>query len=510
MKKLVSLTLALLLCVSMLAGCSGGNNDDTTSNDGVIKMGVSSDITSLDPQNHNDTTSAYMTRHIYSNLITLNENNEFVGDLAESWEYVEGSDTQIAFKLVEGVKFHNGDTLTSEDVKFTLERCKTSAKVPHLVSMIESVDVIDELNFIINLTEPSNTIISSLFHSGTGILSKSYTEGLEAEGKSLLDAPMGTGPYKFVSWTPGTSCVLEKFDEYFDETRAAQNEGIEMKVYLEESARTIALETGEIDVCLKVATTDANRIRENSDLVLSDIAATHIEYFGFNCSKAPFDNKLVRQAMNYIVNKSDVVIAATENEARTFGSYISDAAIGYYDTAVEYEYNPEKAKELLAEAGYDESNPLTFTCIVASDTRAKSATVIQAALKAIGVTMNIEQMEASTFYEKCGNGENEAYMAGWIANAEPDNTYRALWTDDGGNNYSHYSNQTVNELVNVAATSLDKDEVENAYKTVLATISDDAVWCPLYSVNSQIAYQADLQGVHNSPIGMHNFYAIHY
>ncbi len=513
MKKLLSLTLALVLCVGMLAGCSGSNNNDNADgaeHDGIIKVAVSSDLTSLDPQNHNDTVSAYMTRHIYSNLVTINENNEFVGDLAESWNYVEGSDTKIAFKLKEGVKFHDGSTLTAEDVKFTLERCQTSTKVPHLVAMIDNVEVVDELNFIINLKYPSNTIISSLFHSGAAILSKSYTEALEAEGKSLLDKPMGTGQYKFVSWTPGTSCVLEKFDEYFDETRAAQNNGIEMKVYLEDSARTIALETGEIDLCLKVPTTDANRIKDNAELALNEVAATHIEYFGFNTQKAPFDNKLVRQAMNYVVNKSDVVIAATEGVASPFDSYISSAAIGYYDTAVKYEYNLEKAKELLNEAGYNESNPLTFTAILSGDARSKSATVIQEALRQIGVTMNIESMEASTFYEKCGAGEQQAYFAGWVANAEPDNTYRALWTDDGGNNYSHYSNPTVNDLVNVSATSLDKAEVENAFKTVLATISDDAVWCPLYQMPSQLAYRAELQGVHNSPIGMHNLYALHY
>ena len=366
MKKLVSLTLALLLCVGMLAGCSGSKNGGAES-DGIIKVGVSTDITSLDPQNHNDTTSAYMTRHIYSNLVTLNDNNEFVGDLAESWAYVEGSDTQIAFKLKEGVKFHDGTTLTSEDVKFTLERCKTSTKVPHLVAMIDNIEVVDEVNFIINLTTPSNTIISSLFHSGTGILSKAHTEKIEAEGKSLLDAPMGTGQYKFVSWTPGTSVVLEKFDEYFDETRAAQNNGLEMKVYLEDAARTIALETGEVDLCLKVPTTDANRIKDNAELELNEVSATHIEYFGFNTQKAPFDNKLVRQAMNYVVNKADVVIAATEGVAAPFDSYISSAAIGYYDTAVKYDFNLETAKALLAEAGYNESNPLTFTAILSCD-----------------------------------------------------------------------------------------------------------------------------------------------
>ena len=513
MKKLLSILLALTLCVGMLAGCSGSksttnektdNSANTTSS--VIKLGVNADITSLDPQNHNDTTSAYMTRHIYSNLVTLNDNNEFVGDLAESWEYVD--DVTVNFTLKEGVKFHNGDVLTSEDVKYTLDRLATSSKVGHLIKMVDNVEVVDDTHFTIHMNTPSNALVSSLFHSGAGILNKAHCEALEAAGKEVADEPMGTGPYKFVSWTPGTNCVLEKFDDYFDESRKAQNDGLEMKIYLEDSARTIALETGEIDLMLKVPSTDANKIRENENLELNSVTSTWIEYMGFNTSKAPFDNKLVRQAINYAVDKAAVVAVATENEGKPFDNYIGAAAIGYYDVAKKYDFNLEKAKELLKEAGYE--NGLEFTAILSNDTRAKSATAIQATLAEIGVTMKIEQMEASTFYEECGNGTQEAFFAGWIANAEPDNTYRALWTTEGGNNYSHYANDKILDLVNIASTSRDKQEVEDSYKEVLETISEDAVWAPLYTLDNQLAYNKDLKGVHNSPIGMHNFYALHY
>lgn len=512
MKKLVSVLLALTLCVGMLAGCSGKKASDSSDNSGsessVIKIGTSTDITSLDPQNHNDTTSAYMTRHIYSNLVRLTADNEFVGDLAESWEYED--DVTVNFTLKEGVKFHDGTTLTSEDVKYTMERLATSAKVGHLIKMIDSVEVVDDLHFTIHMNTPSNALISSLFHSGAAILSKAHCEALEAEGKEVADSPMGTGPYKFVSWTPGTNCVLEKFDDYFDADRAAQNDGIEMKIYLEDSARTIALETGEIDLVTNVPTTDCQKIRDNADLTLDEVTSTHVEYMGFNCSKAPFDNVLVRQAVAHAVDKAAVIAAAMDNEAVVFDNYIGAAAIGYYDTVTTYDYDLEEAKSLLAEAGYDESNPLTFTCILSSDTRAKSATVIQASLAEIGVTMNIEQMEASTFYEECGNGDHQAFMAGWVANAEPDNTYRALWTTEGGNNYTHYANDKILELVNIASTSRDSAEVDAAYQEVLQTISADSIWAPLYTKNSQLAYNAKLQGVYNSPIGMHDFYAIHY
>lgn len=510
MKKFVSMLLALTLCVSMLAGCSGskGGNDASNGGSTVIKMGVSSDITSLDPQNHNDTTSAYMTRHIYSNLVRLNENNEFVGDLAKSWEYVD--DVTVNFELHEGVKFHNGETLTSEDVKFTMERLATSSKVGHLIKMIDNVEVIDDTHFTIHMNTPSNALVSSLFHSGAAILCKSHVEAIEAEGKTVADVPNGTGPYKFVEYITGTSCELAKNEDYFDKDRMPQNDGVKIIVYPEDAARTIALETGEIDLCLNVPTTDAQKIRDNENLELNQVTSTRIEYMGLTTNKAPFDNKLVRQAMNYAVDKEAVVTAATENEAVPFDNYIGAAAIGYYDVVTKYERDLDKAKELLAEAGYDESNPLEFTAYLSSDTRSKSATVIQANLAEIGVKMNIEQMESATFYERCANGEPDAYFAGWVANAEPDNTYRALWTTEGGNNYSHYENDKMLELVNIASTSRDSAEVQAAYEEVLRTISDDAIWVPLYSLDYQLAYQAGLQGVHNSPIGMHDFYGIHY
>lgn len=262
---------------------------------------------------------------------------------------------------------------------------------------------------------------------------------------------------------------------------------------------------------LNVGTSDAKRLRETEGIALDEYGYTNVEYFTGNTQKAPFDNVLVRQAMNYAINKDDCIIAAMNGEATRADSYLSSDAIGYYDTAVKYEYNPEKAKELLAEAGY--ANGFTFTCYVAGDTRARSATAIQANLASIGVTMNIEQMEASTFYERTGNGEHEACMAGWVANAEPDNTYRPLFTSDkagAGGNRAWYMNPEVDKLVDDAAINPDKAAVQKDYEDVLRILSEDAVWCPLYSQKGLVARNEKLQGTHHSSIGMHDFYELHY
>ena len=160
-----------------------------------------------------------------------------------------------------------------------------------------------------------------------------------------------------------------------------------------------------------------------------------------------------------------------------------------------------------------EVDGFSFTCYVAGSTRATTATVIQANLAELGITMNIEQMEASTFYEKTGNGEHDACLAGWVANAEPDNTYRPLFTSansGAGGNRSFYKNPEVDKLVDDAAVNRDKAAVQKDYETILKTLSDEAVWVPLYSPTGLIARNAELKGMTPSPIQMHDFYALHY
>lgn len=201
MKKLVSVLLAGVMCASLLTACGGSSDTGSTggtsaeteaaAGSSIITIGIGGDLTSLDPHNHNDTTSAYATRHIYNNLVKMNENNEFVPNLAESWEFAD--DTTVNFTLKDGVKFHNGETLKADDVKFSLERQMQSPKVGHLLYMIDSIEVTDDLHFTIKMNTPSNALISSLFHSGSAILCKSYTEALEAEGKTIESAPMGCG-----------------------------------------------------------------------------------------------------------------------------------------------------------------------------------------------------------------------------------------------------------------------------------------------------------------------------
>ena len=213
-----------------------------------------------------------------------------------------------------------------------------------LVSMVDSVEVVDDTHFIIHLNTPSNALISSLSHSGCAIFNKAYVEEQLAAGKKIEDAPIGTGPYKFAEWVPGASFTLEKNEDYFDADRKAQNDKLVFKAIPEESARTIALENGELDMLIDVSTNDAGKIRDNSSLALDEYASTWVEYFAQNQEKAPFDDVRVRQAFNHAIKKDDIIVATINNEGTAFNNYIGEAAIGYYDTVATYEYNQVKVK----------------------------------------------------------------------------------------------------------------------------------------------------------------------
>ena len=188
MRRTGKMVLACLLAASAMLTACGGSGDTgsagsagTTTQaaaiggesrkDGIIRVGMSSDITSLDPHANNDVNSSNATRHIYNNLVRVTNDGEVLGDLAESWEFLD--DMTVQFKLKEGVKFSDGTPLTSEDVKFSLERQKASAKVGHLVAMIDTVEVVDDLTFIIHMNQPSNALLTSLAHAGGAILCKS-------------------------------------------------------------------------------------------------------------------------------------------------------------------------------------------------------------------------------------------------------------------------------------------------------------------------------------------------
>lgn len=523
MKKLLALALVLVM-VHSLAACSDRQESAGTSNSNetaesqtpadtaqtpsdastaangdlsrIVVIAESLDITSLDPHGHNDVQSGDVTRMLYDNLVQLDTNNEFVPMLAESWEYTDKN--TVVIKLKANVPFHDGHILNAEDVKFSLEREMKSGFSSHLLTMIKDIEIVDDLTLKLSVTDDSAALMSSLSHLCSGIVPKEYTEKLEAEGKTLSEFPCGTGPYRYDYWNVGSECQILRFDDYYDQEHAAKNAGLKFVYIAEANSRVIALETGTVDVVLQVPSTSVSSIESNSDLKLLRYDSTDLHYLALNCSKAPFDNELLRRAVAYCINRDAIIQVACNGNAKPNFATIGLAAIGYSDPAVKYEYNIEKAKEALAEAGYPDGFEFTISCYQ-GEAFSKAAQVIQASCKEAGITVNIEPMENSALVAKCGGNEHEAGLGWWVANAEPDNTYSPWFSTDligkGGYNWNSYSGPEIEELMQKALLTSDAAERQSYYSQINDFVSEHSIILPLYSEDGMVATRANVDGI---------------
>ena len=261
-------------------------------------------------------------RHIYSRLIEIDENSEIVGDLAESWEQV--SDTEWKFKIHEGVKFHDGTDCTASDVKFSLERAKEMPRVKQYVEQIDSITVEDDHNLPLHLAEPYAPLLAALSHTGTSIVPEA---AVTAQGDAFWENLIGTSPMQFVEWVPNDHYSLKRFDDYFK--GPGKTTSLTLRIMPEGGARTIALETGEIDMSISVDATDVQNVKANKELMALEKTAVSVEYLAMNCEKEPFNDLKVRQAINYALNQQEIIDVVLEGRGQVANSVMNVNIPGY-------------------------------------------------------------------------------------------------------------------------------------------------------------------------------------
>jgi len=525
LKKLFAMMLVLALVVSMISGCAGPgeeedsddpveestevDNEEPTEPDTEevvevkkdIAIALSSDITSLDPQGHNDIKSEAVSFLLFNRLFRLNTDFEYVPDLAESWE--QPSDTEWVIKIKEGVMFHNGNEMTSEDVKFSLDRSMEEAKVEHVLAEVESIEIVDEYTVKITTKTAFAPFLYSLVHAGASILPKEYVESEDA-----FKNPVGSGPYTFVEWVSGDSVVLEKNTDYFDEGNMGQSEKITFRVIPEGASRTIALETGEVDVVQEIPTMDMNKVKDADDLKLYEKSSTRVDFFAMNNEKEPYNNQTVRKAINYAIDKESIMAVAIEGAGVEAKSVLAPSMLGY--KAADYAYDVEKAKELLTDAGYPDGFSTTIT--TSGDDRKRIAQIIQANLMEVGVTAEINMLEWGTFIDMAMAGDHETLILGWTSNPDPDATVTPLYFSDsiGGFNFSRINDPKVDELIVSAREELDLETRKEIYNEFHEYVMDQAPIVPLFVKNNVVGADAALKGVELSPQGLWNIEKIHY
>lgn len=492
MKKRLSRILAMMLAMLMvlsLAACGSGNKDKTDGGSGTPSGSGSykdtltwcqgSDVTSLDPHQGKETPAVQVTCQIFDTLVVVNpETGELEPQIAESWEQTD--DVTYVFKIREGVKFHDGSEVTAADVKFSLERAINSAAVSYIVDFIESVSDNGDGTVTVKTKYPYGPALRNLAIPFAAIVPKALVEADEA---NFILNPVGSGPYQFVEWKQGDHITMKAFDDYYAGKAATEN--LIMRVVPENAQRSIALETGEVDLAYGLSVNDIPKVEDNPDLVANVISSLSCTYISFNLNKAPFDNPLVREALSIAINRQAIVDTINSGVGEPADAIIAPGVFGYYSTGVP-EYNPERAKELLAEAGYPNGFSTTLW-VNENQGRIEICQAIMAMLMDIGVECKLESMEFGSYISRTSAGEHELACFGWTTSSgDADYTYYSLEhsSQQGApGNRSFISDPEVDQLIEDARSSSDEATRKELYQKLAIKLAE-------YNNNMPILYTA--------------------
>lgn len=513
MKKALSRKVYALLAIFALAaltGCQGSGSaptapadTPTTGKAETTAGGYQEEIVyapklsfeTMDVQNCVSTSTKSVYFWVFNTLVEKNmETNELAPALAESWEQI--SDTEWEFKLRQGVKFHSGADFTAKDVKFTYERGKTQGGSKSRLDSLGSINIVDDYTVRAVLNEPDMDFLYKLTELNLAILSADAFETMDEEAANQI----GTGPYKYEEWRHGEYVSVVANPDYWGGEPKTRR--IVVRTIPEAAARLIALQTGEVDIIQSPAATDLSHIAEDPKLTLTQFPSSTVRYLGFNVGEPPFDNPLVREAVAYGINRDELIAAVYQGNAMAMRNVMHPD--NEFFTEVEgYSYNPDKAKELLAEAGYADGLTINMISNQAVNDVA-ICTIVQSQLGKLGIKVNLQAMENATFITTITESKGYHLMvSGWSGYTfGPDNALRSILHTEGRNNYFNLSDPYIDKTLDEARKIKDVKERKELYGELEEYATDLAVYYPVAVEMIDLGMKKDVEGIKtpNGPI----------
>ncbi len=443
----------------------------------ALVVGIHADAKTLDPHVSNDSVSHNAMLQIYERLVTLDEKNDLVPQLAERWETPDP--LTYKFYLKKGVKFHNGEELTAEDVLFSFKR----AMGPEAGAIRAYSDCIDPDGFetpdkytiVIRTKEPMAAFLASMKHAYASIVNK---KAVEEAGERYGNAPVGTGPFKFVEWRKGDRIVFERFDDYHGEKPRIKT--MTLRAIPEATSRVIELETGNVDLIYYVPTSDVKRLRANSSIDVIQTPGSLVYYMGMNTERKPFDDPRVRRAVDLAIDKEGVVDAVFEGFAAVPAGAWAPAVKYAPADAAPLVQNLEEAAKLLKEAGYPNGFK-TELWIQDRKDRIDMATIIQAQLQEVGVEVEIKVLEWGAYLEKLKSGEHQMYILGWSASAPAHDPFFYVGPKfhsrfSGPSNRVRLKDAETDRLIDLGAITPDGPERAKIYADLWVRLNELRPW----------------------------------
>lgn len=502
-KKLLALFLALVMVGAVLPGCGDGSKDPGGQGNngktgepvkgGEITVGIAQDLDdSLDPHQTVAAGTREVLFNIFEGLVKPNSDGEMIPAVAEKYTLSEDG-TTYTFTLREGVKFQNGQTVTAEDVVYSINRC---AAVPEgqekplvaAFSAVKSVEALDEKTVAVTIAQRDLEFISYM----TAAI-------IPADYENQDTAPVGTGPFKFVSRTPQQDFVMERFEDYWG--APAWLDKVTYKICENADALVMNLNGGSIDLCAHLTSAQASQLNQNFQVLEGTMNLVQAIYL--NNQAKPFDNQLVRQALCYAIDRQGIMDMVADGHGTAVGSSIYPAFTKYFlpELVDKYPHSVEKAKELLAQAGYPDGFDMTISVPNNYQPHMDTAEVVAEQLREAGINVTIQPVEWSTWLDTIYNGRQ--FQATVVGVDAANMTARAMlerFTSDYGKNFINYNNPAYDALFQQAINAQDEATQTDLYKQMETMLADTAANVYIQDLCDLVAMRQDLGGLKFYPI----------
>ena len=509
-KRILTLLAAVCLLSAVLSGCGGGSQNGTTGTTdqstantqtegpaaraaaGELNVGIAQDLdSSLDPHKTVKAGTREVMFNVFEGLLKPDASGNLNPAVAESYTVSEDH-LLYTFKLRAGVKFHNGQEVTPEDVIWSYQRCGDANAPADIIQVaaFANVEMYQEGDDTVcfQLQEPNNEFTSYLT---TAVLPKDYTE--------QDTAPVGTGPFKFVSRTAQESVVLERFDDYWGEKPDLTK--VTYKIIENADSILLSLQSGAVDVFAHLTTTQIQQLGDGFHVEEGTMNLVQAVYL--NNAVAPFDNQQVRQALCYAIDRQSIMDMIADGHGTALGSSIYPAFTKYFlpELVQKYPYDPAKAKELLAQAGYPNGFDMTISVPSNYQPHMDTAEVVAEQLREAGINVTIQPVEWSTWLDTIYNGRQ--FQATVVGVDAANMTARAMlerFTSDYGKNFINYNNPAYDALFQQAINAQDEATQTDLYKQMESMLADTAANVYIQDLCDLVAMRQDLGGLKFYPI----------
>lgn len=490
---------ALVLSASLLAlsACGGGDPVDVDGDDagggrgGTLVAAISGQPDQLDPQSTSAYASFQVLENVFDTLVEPDEELQMQPALAESWETSDDGLTWT-FEVRDDVTWHNGREFVADDVVYSYNRIIDDELAnAYRFSSVEEISAPDERTVEIRVSRPTPNLLANIgAFKGMAIVARE-----NVEDGSITREPIGTGAFRFDSYSPGDRLALTRNDDYWGGD--VMLDGVEFRFISEPTVALTNLQGGQVHWTDNLPPQQVEQLRGSDDIEVETVSSNDYWYFAANQEREPFDDPRVRQAMAWGIDREQITEAAQFGLATANQTAIPEDSFWHTDYAP-YERDVERARQLLQEAGAP-NVPVEFMVTNEYPETVTAAQVIQSQLAEVGFDVQIRTLDFAAWLDQQSQGNFDVFLLGWLGNIDPDDYYYAQHRTDANFDFQGYANPEVDQALDAARTETDEDARKELYETAVRQIVDDASYVYLYNPQVVQGWTPDVEGYQARP-----------